>query len=81
MVYWTWIRLNRRGECIVYNAVAHLRKAEVETFCLFLRVKFARYDIEQQHFDADVGEMAGNARAHNARAEYGNFTDWSVHSR
>ena len=40
-----------------------------------------RHDIQQQHRDAGIGEVRGDARAHGSRTQHHDFVDATFHSR
>jgi hypothetical protein len=55
--------LDRGGEGVVHDLVART---------------FLGGNVEQQHFGAGVGEVAGDAAAHDAATEYGDFADVAI---
>src|SRR5690242_17163456 len=52
---------------------------ESETFRFFGGVELRRNDVEEKCFDARVGEVRGDARAHGAGAENGDAIDAEFH--
>jgi len=62
-----WFRLDGRRQGF------HSLTITLRWVLLFLIGEVERNDVEQEHVEADVCEMAGDARAHYAGAKYGYF--------
>nr|GFC32843.1 hypothetical protein [Tanacetum cinerariifolium] len=74
-----WVGHHGGLQGAVHDAVFHRWRVQLQAFFLFIGRQFFRGDVKQEHRYSDIGKVAGNARAHHAGAEHGNFLDYSFH--